>query len=176
MTSIKMTKNGSSLDFGYLTSFLEKDKNNSAQPFVSYEDGISPIRTKKTKHLYRYVLYCVPTFSNPSGTTLDMTSRRKLVEIARQFDILLITDDVYDFLDYSEEKLKSPIKRLVTIDNELGVESNDKGHTLSNCSFSKLLGPGLRCGWAESATPILAREMGESGANHSVSSEKWGWL
>ncbi|EPS42048.1 hypothetical protein H072_4006 [Dactylellina haptotyla CBS 200.50] len=164
MTSISMEENGTSLNFEDLISHLEDDKTAPPQPFVSLNDGMDPIKTVQGKHLYRYVLYCVPTYSNPTGTTLSLAARTRLVELARKYDILLISDDVYDFLGYNGE---TPIKRLVTIDKEMGVSDTDKGHTISNSSFSKLIGPGVRCGWIESVSPVLAAEMGKSGANHS---------
>ena len=159
------------------------------------------------KRIYKYVLYCVPTYGNPTGTTWDLETRQRVVEIARDWDILVICDDVYDFLPWSapeipvrlagEEGAKDtggvitgttlspplspppppppPPPRLVTLDRQLVLASSDSGrqgeedsgNVLSNCSFSKLLGPGLRCGWQESATPVLARQLGEVGPNRS---------
>jgi DNA-binding transcriptional MocR family regulator len=164
MKSIAMDEDGTSIRFDHLIEQLEADKVQPPQPFPPLDDGLSPIRAFHGKHLYRYVMYLVPTYSNPTGTTMKQPARERLVKIAREYDMLLITDDVYDFLGFDG---KQPLKRLVTIDKEMGVKINSKGHTISNCSFSKLLGPGARCGWVESATPILANEMGESGANHS---------
>ncbi|KAF3907897.1 hypothetical protein ABW21_db0201887 [Orbilia brochopaga] len=163
MTSVSTTDHGTSLDFTTLLAALEADKS-ADPPFISLDEGMSPIKAIHSKSLYRYVFYCVPTYSNPEGTTLSLAARRQLVEIARKYDILLISDDVYDFLGYDGQQ---PVQSLVSIDREMGVAENEKGHTLSNCSFSKLIGPGARCGWVESASPVLAGQMGRSGANHS---------
>ncbi|KAK6503109.1 hypothetical protein TWF481_008144 [Arthrobotrys musiformis] len=161
LTAISLTSCGTSLDFPSLISHLDSSPPSSAD----VESATAPLKSTIPKPLYRYVLYGVPTFSNPTGTTLSLSSRQKLVKLARDHDILLITDDVYDFLDYNSPP--SHIKRLVDIDRELGVGEGEKGHTLSNCTFSKILGPGVRCGWVESASTVLARAMGMSGANHS---------
>lgn len=51
--------------------------------------------------IYRHILYMVPTFSNPSGRTMAHGDRVALVRLARDFDVLLVTDDVYDVLRWS---------------------------------------------------------------------------
>lgn len=52
------------------------------------------------RKIYKHIIYNVPTFSNPSGRTMSLDHRERLVRIARQFDALVITDDVYDFLQW----------------------------------------------------------------------------
>ena len=93
-----------------------------------------------------------------------MTFRRRqqLVKLAREYDALIITDDVYDQLQWAgtESPTKSSMEhavlpRMVDIDRDLdgGPErpSGDGfGNAVSNGSFSKIVGPGCRSGWAES--------------------------
>lgn len=89
------------------------------------------------------------------------TQRREgLVRLARQYDALVVTDDVYDFLQWSSARntnggaLPDPdvacVPRLVDVDRYLdGGPQDEWGHAVSNGSFSKLVGPGVRTGWAE---------------------------
>jgi DNA-binding transcriptional MocR family regulator len=99
------------------------------------------------------VIYCVPTFSNPTGSTMTLTRREQLVRLARRYDALIISDDVYDFLNWGRTP---PLPRLVDIDAVLdGGPSTPFGNTVSNGSFSKLLGPGLRTGWAEGTAKFI---------------------
>lgn len=52
------------------------------------------------RRIYRHVIYAVPTFANPSGRIMTIGRRERLVRIARRFDALVVTDDVYDFLQW----------------------------------------------------------------------------
>ncbi|OTB02553.1 hypothetical protein M426DRAFT_13344 [Hypoxylon sp. CI-4A] len=122
------------------------------------------------KKIYKYVLYVVPTLSNPSGKTMSMHHRKALVELARKYDILIIADDVYDFLAWpaddklAQEGLELP-PRLVDIDRQMAGTS-EFGNTVSNGSFSKLVAPGLRAGWCE-ATPSFIHSLSTAGATTS---------
>ena len=83
------------------------------------------------------------------------------MRLAREYDALVITDDVYDFLQWPTDA-NTPISsleravlpRLVDLDRELdgGAEragSDEFGNVASNGSFSKIMGPGVRTGWVE---------------------------
>ncbi|KAI9893232.1 MAG: hypothetical protein M1814_000359 [Vezdaea aestivalis] len=114
---------------------------------------------------YRYIIYLVPTFSNPTGSIMSLGKRRELVRLARETDALLVTDDVYDFLP-SFDSMKLP-PRLVDIDRTLQGANQPFGNTVSNGSFSKLIGPGVRCGWAEGINDSFAYGLSCSGATKS---------
>ncbi|RPA97242.1 PLP-dependent transferase [Choiromyces venosus 120613-1] len=173
LTAIRLSKN--TIDIGSLVSHLERIS--ASTPDVQLPCSLRPIsRASVPKRIYKFVMYCVPTYANPTGETWDLETRRQVVEIARKWDMLIISDDVYDFLSNDGDTSaltpdKKLMPRLVTLDHEIGKKQgmgeNGAGYTVSNCSFSKLLGPGLRCGWIESATGVLAKQMGEGGANHS---------
>ncbi|KAJ5380448.1 uncharacterized protein N7496_002876 [Penicillium cataractarum] len=112
------------------------------------------------RKIYEHVIYCVPTFSNPSGTTMTRSRREELVQVARKFNALVICDDVYDFLAWTETPSSNPIgpsiQRLVNIDRTLdGGPADAFGNVVSNGSFSKLLGPGCRVGWAEGSDTFI---------------------
>lgn len=88
---------------------------------------------------------------------MPMRRREQLVRLARRFDALVVSDDVYDFLQWSNTTNPLPhpdrryIPRLIDIDRYLdGGPKDEWGNVVSNGSFSKLIGPGTRTGWAES--------------------------
>ncbi|KAI8906738.1 putative aminotransferase [Gorgonomyces haynaldii] len=104
------------------------------------------------------LLYLVPTFSNPTGGSLSLEKRRKLVELAEEYDMLVVCDDIYQLLHFPGF---APPPRLVSLDT--------KGYVISNCSFSKLLAPGVRVGWVE-AHPRLIDVFFKSGLMFSSGS------
>ncbi|EGR51831.1 Aspartate/tyrosine/aromatic aminotransferase [Trichoderma reesei QM6a] len=131
------------------------------------------------RKLYRHVIYAVPTCSNPSGKTMSLDRRQALVRIARKHDALIISDDVYDFLQWPLSSSGSPLTperppemrlpRLCDVDMAMGRADNDPkgfGHAVSNGSFSKIAGPGVRTGWAE-ATPAFALGLSKTGSSMS---------
>lgn len=93
---------------------------------------------------------------------MSLQRRQELVQVAREYDACIITDDVYDMLQWptnettaqaSKECARIP-PRLVDIDRTLdgGAEregSDGFGNAVSNGSFSKIAGPGCRTGWLE---------------------------
>ncbi|KAK3391108.1 aminotransferase [Podospora didyma] len=118
------------------------------------------------RKIYRHVIYVVPTSANPSGKTMSLRRREGLVKLAREFDALVICDDVYDFLQWPPL-----LPRLSDIDLALGRSPFDPpgkvfGHAVSNGSFSKLIGPGMRTGWTHS-TPDFALGVSKTGSTRS---------
>ncbi|KAL4955573.1 aminotransferase [Aspergillus filifer] len=146
-------------------------------------DADRPLKqAPRYEKLYRHVIYLVPTFSNPSAKTYTLPRRESLVRLAREFNALLVTDDCYDFLSWTlESSSGSPVAnglkplstspplpppRLVDIDSSLDGDDPEWRNTVSNGSFSKVVGPGLRCGWAE-ATPAFIKRLNLVGATVS---------
>lgn len=128
--------------------------------------------------IYRHLIYAVPTFSNPSSMTMSRLRREQLVRVARLHDALMITDDVYDQLLWSTDPdapqtgvERAILPRVVDIDRDLDGGPGRKGadgfgNSVSNGSFSKILGPGCRTGWAE-GTPRLAWGLSQCGSSKS---------
>jgi 2-aminoadipate transaminase len=79
-------------------------------------------------------LYVIPTFQNPSGRTLSEERRRRIVDLAREHDLLVFEDDPYGLVRYEGDSLPSLL------------ELSD-GTAIYSSSFSKTIAPGLRVGW-----------------------------
>lgn len=93
------------------------------------------------------LLYTIPSFQNPSGTTMSAERREQLMAVCREHDLLIVADEVYHLLDFGS----APPPPLAT-----HVQS---ARVLSLGSFSKICAPGLRLGWIHGATPLLERLM-----------------
>jgi 2-aminoadipate transaminase len=91
------------------------------------------------------MIYVVPDFANPTGTTLSLARRHRLIELANDHDVLVIEDSPYRPLRYSGDHLPT----LKSLDTE--------GRVLHLGSFSKILAPGMRLGWAVAEPGMLER-------------------
>ncbi|KAH9904378.1 pyridoxal phosphate-dependent transferase [Xylariomycetidae sp. FL2044] len=152
------------VDLDFLQRVLEKAEGEPAK---------TPVKTAANGYpkIYQHILYMVPTFSNPSGRTMSIKDRQDLIRVARKYDVLIITDDVYDFLcwpgsqDGDQKRACSIPPRMVDIDRTMA-ETLPFGNAVSNGSFSKIIAPGVRVGWLE-ATPAFASTMVTVGATRS---------
>jgi DNA-binding transcriptional MocR family regulator len=90
-------------------------------------------------------VYLIPTFQNPSGRTLSEERRRRIAELAREHDVLVLEDDPYSLVRFEGEPLPSLFEL-------------SGGETAYSSSFSKTIAPGLRVGWFVLPEP-LAREL-----------------
>lgn len=92
-------------------------------------------------------LYTIPIHHNPTGTTLTDARRARLIELAQQFDFLILADEVYQLLSYTEDSPK-PFAAHTNSDTE---------NIISLGSFSKILAPGLRLGWIQAHPKRIKR-------------------
>jgi len=96
------------------------------------------------------LVYLIPTFGNPSGATLSLERRRRILEIAARTRTLIVEDDPYGELYFG----KPPPASLLALSDDVP-GSRD---WLAHCgSFSKILSPGLRVGWLVAPAELLAR-------------------
>jgi 2-aminoadipate transaminase len=90
-------------------------------------------------------IYTVPTFQNPAGTVMPESRRKKLVEIAHEYNLVIIEDDPYGKLRYDISAVK-PIKAF-----------DDEGRVIYMSTFSKILAPGFRLAWVIAAEDIMRK-------------------
>ncbi|KAI0357952.1 L-tyrosine:2-oxoglutarate aminotransferase [Trametes cingulata] len=89
-----------------------------------------------------HVLYSVPCGQNPTGSTLSVARRKQLYDIARRYDLVIIEDDPYYFLQYDKSTSHFP---------ESFLSMDVDGRVIRIDSFSKIMAPGMRLGWITSS-------------------------
>ncbi len=122
----------------FLAPKIFADHHLNIVPISTDENGldIEALEEKLTKHKPK-LLYTIPIHHNPSGATLTEQRRAKLIELAQQYDFLIVADEVYQLLSYSNQVPQS-FAKYIHLEN-----------ILSLGSFSKILAPGLRLGWIQ---------------------------
>ena len=93
-------------------------------------------------------LYTIPTHHNPATVTLSRSRREQLLRLSRKHDFIIVADEVYHLLSYSEP----PPRPLACCSGQ--------GNVLSLGSFSKILAPGLRLGWIQGTPGLLEKLIG----------------
>ncbi|CAB5658859.1 PLP-dependent aminotransferase family protein [Comamonas aquatica] len=96
------------------------------------------------------LVYLIPTFGNPSGATLSLERRQRVLELAVKYQTLVVEDDPYGDLYFDAP----PPASLLALSSEVP-GSRD---WLAHCgSLSKVLSPGLRIGWLIAPPELLAK-------------------
>lgn len=95
------------------------------------------LKTTKIK-----LLYTIPTFQNPTGITMSLAKRKRLLELAEQYDFMILEDNPYGDLRFAGE----PVPTVKSLDNN--------GRVIYCGSFSKIMSPGLRIGFVSAPKAI----------------------
>jgi 2-aminoadipate transaminase len=99
-------------------------------------------------------IYTIPNFQNPAGVTMSLPRRRRLVEVAAERELLVLEDNPYGLLRYEGD----PLPTLRSLDGG--------AFTIYLGTFSKILSPGIRLGWAVAPRPVLDKmNVGKQGVD-----------
>jgi len=110
------------------------------------EAGLDPAALEPALRGEPKFLYCVPNFQNPTGVTLSLARRQRLVALAAAHGMPLVEDDPYGSLRFEGDALPS----LLTIAGAVG-------GVIQLSTFSKTLAPGLRVGWVVAPAEVIGR-------------------
>ena len=135
---------------GGINAFRSYESNLTGIP-LDEEGMITDVLEEKIKKMLKEeitpkFIYVVPTFQNPAGVVLSESRRKKLIDIANEYDLVIIEDDPYGKLRFDISHVK-PIKSF-----------DDEGRVIYISTFSKILSPGFRLAWTI-ASPELTRKM-----------------
>jgi 2-aminoadipate transaminase len=107
-------------------------------------------------------IYTIPNFHNPGGVTMSLPRRRRLVEVARERELLVLEDNPYGLLRYEGE----PLPTLYSLDAQAAGRGGASDLVIYLGTFSKILSPGLRLGWAVAPRAVLEKlNLGKQGAD-----------
>ncbi|RXT06983.1 PLP-dependent aminotransferase family protein [Ammoniphilus sp. CFH 90114] len=98
-------------------------------------------RKQKGLSLPRF-LYTIPTFQNPTGTTMTEERRKHVLELAVKYNFLILEDDAYGELYFKTHA--TPLKAM-----------DSDGRVLHVGSLSKVVAPGMRIGWTAAAPEFI---------------------
>lgn len=101
------------------------------------EDGMIMEALEKQLQLHPNAkfIYTIPDFQNPTGRTMKLERRKRMIELANQYNVLIVEDNPYGAVRFSGEPLP-PVKHFDT-----------EGRVIYLSTFSKIFTPGLRLGW-----------------------------
>ncbi len=116
-----------------VSTFLKEGA--TIRPLAMDQDGPIPEELEALARRERIKLfYCIPNFQNPTGRCTSPERRRAIVELAQKYDFLIFEDDPYQELFFQSR----PSPSLLSLDPQ---------RVIYGGSFSKIVAPGLRCGW-----------------------------
>lgn len=111
------------------------------------EDGICLPKLEKAlrTHPRTRFLYLIPTFHNPTGITMSLEKRRAVYALAQKYQVLILEDNPYGDLRFDGEDVPT-------------LKSMDTDNRVLYCgSFSKILSPGMRVGFACGCEPLIQK-------------------
>ena len=124
-------------------------------PVRSDENGMIVDELEAALRIGPKFIYVLPNFQNPSGSTLSLERRQKLIEIADKYGVPIVEDDPYGQLRYEGEHIPS----VMALDSEY--RGPNGGHYSGNViylsTFSKLLAPGLRLAWVIAPPQVIRK-------------------
>ncbi|PPK69497.1 PLP-dependent aminotransferase family protein [Actinokineospora auranticolor] len=99
------------------------------------EDGLRPT-----------FAHIIPNFQNPAGYTLSLAKRKRLLELAEQYDFVIFEDDPYVKIRFAGQ----PLPTMLELDE-------GRGRVVYASSFSKTVAPGVRVGYIVGPAELVAK-------------------
>jgi 2-aminoadipate transaminase len=119
------------------------------------EDGMIPESLEARMHHNPKLVYLLPNFQNPMGTTLPLERRKQILKICHENEVPIIEDDPYGKLRYEGNHIPTAVK----LDADMRSNSKDEfqGNVIYLSTFSKTLVPGLRLAWVIAPKEIILK-------------------
>lgn len=136
-----------------------------------------------------YLLYTIPSGQNPSATTQSTERKKAVYKVAEKHDLVIVEDDPYFFLPLGDRASTTGQLTAEEFQDSLPasyLSLDTCGRVLRLDTASKILAPGLRCGWATGCAQIIdmfvaeaeVSTLGPSGASqvmlYKLLNDTWG--
>ncbi len=125
--------------------------------YVTVESDKDGMITEKLEAALRAgpkFIYALPNFQNPTGVTLSLERRQRLVELADRYGVPIIEDDPYGQLRYEGSHIPS----IVVLDEKLHPRNGQyTGNVIYLSTFSKTLAPGIRVAWVIAPPEVIRK-------------------
>jgi 2-aminoadipate transaminase len=143
----------------YQADVMQIEMDGDGMPIDALEDTLDRLQGEGRRPKF---IYTIPNFHNPGGVTMSLPRRRRLVEVARERELLVLEDNPYGLLRYEGQALPT----LYSLDASLAGRDGVSDLVIYLGTFSKILSPGLRLGWAVAPRPVLEKlNLGKQGAD-----------
>jgi 2-aminoadipate transaminase len=148
----------------YQADVVQIEMDGDGMPIDELENTLDRLHTQGRRPKF---IYTIPNFQNPGGVTMSLPRRRRLIEVARERELLVLEDNPYGLLRYEGDALPT----LYSLDASLGGGGGGGDGVSSDLviylgTFSKILSPGLRLGWAVAPRAVLEKlNLGKQGAD-----------
>lgn len=111
------------------------------------DDGMkmTALETALQAHPNTKFIYTIPSFQNPTGRTMSVARRQKVIELAEKYDVIILEDDPYGAIRFAGTAV-APIKHF-----------DQSGRVIYMSTFSKILAPGMRLGWIVADTALIKK-------------------
>lgn len=130
---------------GALNAFRSYNANLVGIPMDDFGMDPDALETALKKTPRVKLIYTIPTFQNPSGITMSLKRRERLIELSEKYDVYIIEDNPYFELRFDGEFVPT-IKSL-----------DSTGRVIYAGSYSKVLSPGIRIGYACARRDIIQK-------------------
>ncbi|KDO28770.1 hypothetical protein SPRG_19984 [Saprolegnia parasitica CBS 223.65] len=130
----------------FLALSIMKDFKMNIRQIEMEEDGLNvdKLEALLKSGVVPKALYTIPTCHNPTGRTMSVAKRARLVELSHEYGFMILADEVYQLLSFPHI---TPPPPMFTFDKY--------GTVFALGSFSKILAPALRLGWIQASTKLL---------------------
>lgn len=118
------------------------------------EEGMRTDLLEEALRIGPKFIYVLPNFQNPTGTTLPIERRQKLIELADRYGVPIVEDDPYGQLRYEGDHLPA----VELLDSRMRVQNGTyTGNVIYLSTFSKILAPGLRLAWVIAPKEVMRK-------------------